>query len=478
MKHLRCCLKISVAFLFFLPSTSFSQKTWTLKECIDYALKSNISVQQSYISSKLAEVSYQQSVGSFFPSINANAGLNYNYGRSLDPTTYQYINSTFQSGNGSLSASVPLFQGLELQNTLKKNKIDVRASEQDIVKTQNDIALAVASSYLQVLYSQEQLKAANDRIEQVKQERNRTKLLVDNELLAEGSLLDADALLATEEFNKVSAENLIRTSKLNLIQFMQLDSVADITIESPTLEVPGQESLTLSADAIYAEAEKTLPEIKSADLKVFSAEKNISIARAGRYPRLSVSGSLSSNFSNQATELYGLPIPTGQTSLTNYQTLSGEQVVQQQFIYNYRDVSFWDQVNDNFGKAVGFSLSIPIFNGFAVKSNVSRAKLNFESAKLNARQTRNATYKTIQQAHADATAALNKYNAATKSADALQKSFTYTEKKYNAGLLNSLDYVTSRNNLSKAQSDLIQAKYDFVLKLKVLDFYLGKSLSF
>jgi outer membrane protein len=477
MKHRGQLLKIIVATITFLPFQISAQKTWTLKECIEYALRSNISVQQSYISVKLSEVNYQQSVGSFFPSINASGGLNYNYGRSLDPTTYQYINSTFQSGNGSLNASLPLFQGLELQNTFKKNKIDVRASEQDIVKTQNDVALAVASAYLQVLYSQEQFKAATDRIEQVTQERNRTKLLVDNELLAEGSLLDADALLATEEFNKVSAENLIRTSKLNLIQFMQLDSVSDITIESPTLEVPGQESLTLSADAIYAEAEKTLPEIKSADLRVFSAEKSIGIARAGRYPRLSMFGSLSSNFTNQATTIVGNPVLIG-FAPTGAVTASGEQVLQPQYSYNYKDVSFGDQVNDNFGKAVGFSLSIPIFNGFAVNSNVNRAKLNFESAKLTARQTRNTTYKTIQQAHADAVAALNKYNAATKSADALQKSFTYTEKKYNAGLLNSLDYTTSRNNLTKAQSDLIQAKYDFVLKLKVLDFYLGKPLSF
>ncbi len=477
MKNRRLLFFICLYFTVFTQEIACAQKSWSLKECIEYALKSNINIDQSIITARLAEVSYRQSMGSFFPSVNASAGLNYNFGRSLDQTTYQFVNSTFQSGNGSLNASMPLFEGLELQNTLRKNRLDAEAGKQDVVKTQNDIALGVATAFLQVLYSQEQLQAANDRMEQVTQERKRTKLLVDNDLLAEGSLLDADALLSTEELNKVTVENLIRTSKLNLIQLMQLDFVTDIELAFPAVELPSQESLSLTADAIYKQAEQTLPEIKSADIRVFSAEKSIAIARGGRFPRLSVFGSLSSNFSNQARELNGTPvfngfIPTGAVTST------GETVLQPQYIYNYRDVSFTDQVNDNFAKAVGFSLNIPLFNGWSVKSNVSRAKLNFESARLNAKLTRNNTFKSVQQAHADALAAFNKFNAATKSADALQRSFTYTEKKYNAGLLNSLDYITSRNNLTKAQSDLLQAKYDFILKVKVLDFYLGKPLSF
>jgi outer membrane protein len=463
--------------LLMIPVSAWSQKTWNLKECIDYALRNNISVKQSIVAARLSRNAYVQGIGSFFPSLNGSAGVNYNFGRSLDPTSYQYIDQTFQSGSVSLSANVPLFQGLELQNTLRRNSIEAHASEQDVAKTQNDIALAVATAYLQVLYSTEQLKASVDRIDQVSKERNRTKLLVENELLAEGSLLDADALLATEEYNKVAAENLIRTAKLNLIQLMQLDSVNDITIDAPQLEIPSQEGLSQQADAIYSVASKNLPEIKAADMRLLSAQRSIDIARAGRYPRLSAFGSLSSNFTNQASTIDGLPVLVGYIP-TGAVTTTGEQVLQPQYSYQYKDTPIDKQLNNNFGKAVGISLAIPIFNGWSVNNNISRSKLNFENAKLSLQITKNNVYKTIQQAHADALAALNKYNAATKSADALQRSFTYTEKKYNAGLLNSLDYVTSRNNLTRAQSDLLQAKFDFILKLKVLDFYLGKPLAF
>jgi outer membrane protein len=466
----------SVLFLLLLQISSQAQKKWTLKECIDYALKNNISIQQAAVSAQIAEAAFNQSLGSFFPSINGSAGLNYNFGRSLDPTSYQYINKTFQSGTLSLSSSIPLFQGFELQHNLKKANLDLQAGITDIKKTQNDIALAVASAYLQVLYASEQLNAANIRIEAVTKEKNRTKLLVDNELLAEGSLLDAEALLATEEYNKISIENLLVSSKINLVQLMQLDSVSDIQIETPELEIPSQESLSLTAQSIYNEALKILPEIKSSELKLLSAKQSLSIARSSRYPKLSAFGSLSSNFSNQAQNVTGKDLigyaPTG--ALTS----SGEQVLQPIFNYHYQDISIRDQVDQNFGKAVGFSLSIPIFNGWAVNSNIKRAKLNVENSQLIHKQTKNNVYKNVLQAHTDAVAALNKYIASEKSVNAQNKAFLYTEKKFNAGLLNSIDYVNARNNLTRSQTDFIQAKFDLILKIKVLDYYLGKPLAF
>ncbi len=474
---------ITLLLLFFqalICKNIEAQKTWTLKECIDYALKNNISVKQASLSTQLAKSNYLQSMGSLFPSLNGSSGLNYNYGRSLDPTSYQYTNETFQSGNVSLNSNLTLFNGLEQQNTLRKNKIDVVASKWDEAKMQNDIALAVATGYLQVLYSNEQLKAAQDRLEAAAKQRERTKLLVDNELLARGSLLDAEAFLAGEELNKVSADNLVRTSKLNLIQLMQLDSLNDISIESPALEVPADNSLAITPENIFNSAISTLPEIKSADLKIMSAQKSIAIARGGRYPRLSMFGSLSSNFTNQAKTDNGVN-PTLIGYIPNQSiTTAGDAVLSPIYDYSksYDDTPINDQLNDNFGKSFGISLSIPIFNGFAVHSSISRAKINFESAKLNAQQTKNTVYKNVQQAHADALAAFNRLTAQKKNADALRESFVYTEKKFNAGLVNSLEYITSRNNMTKAESDLLQSKYDYILKLKVIDFYLGKPLSF
>ena len=463
-------------FIFFFSEVN-AQKIWSLKDCIDYALNNNISVQQSIIASKIAAATYQQSVGSLFPSINASSSLNYNYGRSLDPTSYQYVDQTFQSGGASLNGNLPIFQGLELQHNLRKSSIDFDASKLDVRKVQNDIALSVATAYLQILYSNEQLKATNDRIDAVTKERNRAKILVDNDLLAEGSLLDADALLATEEFNKASAENLLTSSKLTLIQLMQLEGASDIVIETPTLEIPSQESLSLSSESVYNEALKNLPEVKASELRLKSAKESLGIARAARYPKLSAFGSLSTNYSNQATSLDGSPVFTGYVP-SGAVTSSGEQVLQPVFNYKYIDTPLKDQLNNNFGKAIGFNLSISLFNGWVINSNIKRSKLSFENARLNALQTKNTVYKNVQQAHADAIAALNKYAAANKSVAAQEKAFLYTEKKYNAGLLNSIDYVNARNNYTKSQSDLIQSKFDLILKIKVLDYYLGKPLSF
>ncbi len=469
-----------IAFTLLLCTYNLNaQKIYSLKECLDVALKNNIAVKQSALNTQLAKNNFVQSMGNMAPSLNGSGGLNYNFGRSLDPTNYQYTNETFQSGNVSLNSSLTLFNGLELQNTLRKNKTDVIAGKWDEAKTQNDIALAVATAYLQVLYAQEQVKAANDRVEAAAKQRDRTKLLVDNELLAKGSLLDAEALLAGEELNKVTADNVVRTSKINLIQLMQVENLSDIMIESPNLEVTDENSLAQTPESIYNSAISTLPEVKSADLKIISAQKSIAIARGGRFPRLSVFGSLSSNFTNQAKTLNGKPLITGYIP-SGYVTASGEEIFQPIYDYSnvYDDTPLDEQLDNNFGKSVGFSLSIPLFNGFAVQSNINRSKINFENAKLASQQTKNTVYKNIQQAHADALSAFNRLNATKKNTDALQEAFTYTEKKFNAGLVNSLEYITAKNNLNKAKSDMLQAKYDYILKLKVLDFYLGKPLAF
>lgn len=460
-----------------LPAMGYGQKVWSLKECIEYALDHNIGIQQSALAAQMAEAARDQNLAGFFPSLNGSAGINYNFGRSLDPTSYTYNDQKFQSGTASLNVSLPLFQGFGIQNSYRKSISDLNAGKQDLLKSQNDIALAVATAYLQVLYSSEQLQATNDRIDAATTQRNRTRLLVENELLAEGSLLDAEALLSTEEYNKIVAENLLTNSKISLIQLMQLDSVADITIEKPQTEIPSEESTLLTPDAIYQQALKILPEIKAADYKITSSHYSLKIARGGRYPQLSAFGSLATNFSNQATTIDGAPsfigyIPSGAV------TASGEDVFQPVYSYKYKDTPFNKQLNNNFGKSFGISLSIPLFNNWAVNANIRRSKLNYESARLSALQVKNDTYKSIRTAHADAVAAINKYEAATKTKQAQEKAFGYTEKKYNAGLLNSLDYVNARNNLTKAQSDLLQSKYELILKLKVLDFYLGKPLSF
>ncbi|MEP7169497.1 MAG: TolC family protein, partial [Bacteroidota bacterium] len=236
-----------------------------------------------------------------------------------------------------------------------------------------------------------------------------------------------------------------------------------------------QSVLNIPVSEIYAASLKTKPEIKSADIKVLSAEKGLAISKGAYLPRLSLFGSLSSSYSSQSNTVVGVPIFGGYSPSQNV-TSAGDTVLTPIYNYAFQKTPLTDQFDNNFYKSVGVSLNIPIFNGLSARSSVKRSKLNYESAKYSAELTRSTLYKSIQQAYSDAVAALNKYKASEKSVDALTQSFNYTEKKFNAGLITSLDFLTARNNLTLSESNLLQAKYDFIFRLKVLDFYQGKPL--
>lgn len=470
----------ALLLLFFI--NAHAQTVWSLQQCIDYALKNNISIKQSEINNAINKGSIQTSVGSMMPSLNGSGNYNFNFGRNVDPYTYQFTNEEIRSANGSLNANLTLFNGFELQNTLKKSKLDYLAGKYDTDKIRNDVSLNVATSYLQILYAKEQLKLAGDRVDAAIKNRNRMKALVDGGSMAKGSLMETEAQLASEELAKVTAENTLKSAQLSLTQLLQLDSVAYIEIEVPALDVPEQSTLALTVEEIFSASLANLPEIKSAEYKMQSAEKAVSIANGGRLPRLSMFGSLSSGYSSQTRKaIFG--VPTGEFSP------SGNIAVNQTFDTSYvfaplisdtrfEDTPFNNQIKNNLSKSVGISINVPLFNGFQVNNNVRRAKLNLENSKLQKQLTYNTVFKSVQQAQNDAIAANNQYKASQKNAEAMQESFTYTEKKYNAGMANNYEYTLARNNLTKAQSDMLQSKYDFIFKLKVVDFYMGRSMSF
>lgn len=470
----------ALLLLFFI--NVHAQTVWSLQQCIDYALKNNISIKQSEINNAINKGSIQTSVGSMMPSLNGSGNYNFNFGRNVDPYTYQFTNEEIRSANGSLNANLTLFNGFELQNTLKKSKLDYLAGKYDTDKIRNDVSLNVATSYLQILYAKEQLKLAGDRVDAAIKNRNRMKALVDGGSMAKGSLMETEAQLASEELAKVTAENTLKSAQLSLTQLLQLDSVAYIEIEVPALDVPEQSTLALTVEEIFSASLANLPEIKSAEYKMQSAEKAVSIANGGRLPRLSMFGSLSSGYSSQTRKaIYG--VPTGEFSP------SGNIAVNQTFDTSYvfaplisdtrfEDTPFNNQIKNNLSKSVGISINVPLFNGFQVNNNVRRAKLNLENSKLQKQLTYNTVFKSVQQAQNDAIAANNQYKASQKNAEAMQESFIYTEKKYNAGMANNYEYTLARNNLTKAQSDMLQSKYDFIFKLKVVDFYMGRPMSF
>lgn len=439
---------ILISVFIFFCFNSNAQKSWTLQECIEYALVNNITIKQSEISREVSAINYTQSKGSFLPTLNGSTSYSYNFGRSVDPYTYNFTNQEIQSGNFTTNSNINLYSGLQLQNSLAQSKYEYMASNENLAKIKNDIALNVAAAYLQVLYSREALKAANERQESAMQTRDRTKIMVEAGSMAQGNLLDAEAALAAEELAVVNADNQLKSSLISLTQLLELKTTDGFLVVDPSVDLPDQSSLVLSPDEIFTTSLKVLPEFRASEWNLKSAEKSYRVSKGARAPRLNLFGSMTTGYSNYTRRITG------------------------------EKVSFSDQMDENFNKVMGVSLQIPILNGLSTESNIKRSRLNLENAKYTDQQTKNQLYKSIVQAHSDASAGLKRYAASEKAALSTAEAFTYAEKKYNVGMLSSIEFLNVRNNKSKAESDFLQAKYDLIFRIKVLDFYLGKPLTF
>ena len=456
-----------------------AQSTWTLQQCIQRALDYNISIKQSSLSNEINKASVDQSTASLFPSLNGNASQNYYYGRSIDPYTNTFTTQQVRSNSFSLSSSVAIFEGFIIQNTLKQSKLNYLASQNDLKKINNDVSLNVVNYYLQVLYNQELLKTTSDQLDATHVQRDRIKRMYELGSVNKGNFLDLESQLASDEVRLVQAQAQYDASLLSLTQLLELDSVQNFSIAQPDILVPEIDVAKFNILAIYTKALSNQPEIKSSEFKLASAEKGIAIARGGYSPRIYGSGSLSTNYSNSSqslvTYVYGPP-----NSIVSGYTQSGETVytVTPNVTPVFKETPFKDQLDNNLGKSIGLSLQLPIFNGLSTRTNVKRAKLNYEITKLNHELNKKNLYKSVQQAVNDASSSLKKYEAGKHSVDALNETLSYNQQRIDLGLISGYDYLIAKNNLAKAQVDLLQAKYDYIFRLKIIDFYLGTPLAF
>ncbi len=476
-------LKYLSILLCFTAITAVAQepvtaKTWSLEECIDYALKNNIQIQQSVYTSDISQVNLVQSEGQLLPEVNGSASHSYNIGRTVDRFTNQFADSKVLSQNFGVSADINLFSGLQTINTIKQNRYNYLASKYDIDKMKNDVSLNIATAYLQVLYNMDAVDVARNQMGITQLQVDRTKLLVDAGSSARGALLDIQAQLASEELTLTDAQNQLDISLLSLAQLLNLPSADGFTIVKPDLSSMADQLLASSPMQIYNTAVSNLPEVKSAELKVQSADKAVDVAWGGLSPRLSFSASYGTGYSGLSQRLVSLPSYQGYApngSLTS----GGDTVLSPVFSDpTYEKTPFGSQYKANVNKSFGFFLTVPIFNKLTVKTNIDRAKIQKLNADLNVESTKLQIRKNVQQAFADANAGLKKYASSVKALEATQESFKYTEQRFNVGMVNTTDYNTAKNKVIKAQTDLLQAKYEYVFKSKVLDFYQGKPLKF
>ncbi len=475
---------IPIVFIFsilFSFRSSGQQKKWSLEECISYAIKNNIQVKQQELNAEFSQNTLFQSRINALPTLNGAASHSYSFGRALDESTYLFtIDTAIQSNNFYISSSFTLFNGLQTQNTIRQNKYNLLVAREDVEKIKNDISLSISLAYLQILLNKELLEVSKNQLDITKQQIKRTSQLVEAGSLARGSLLEIQAQAASEELSVVNAENYLDISYLNLTQLLELETVSDFTILVPELPVPGEDFLIEQVNLIYKDAENVFPQIKSAEYSLKSSEIGLDIARGSRSPRISLQGSYSTRYSNIRSKLsigddkVVPPFPIGTVEGTGQTVYSFPQTITQMGEGNY---PFRDQFKDNLTYGLALNLSIPIFNGWQTNTAISNSKLSVLNSRYQLQYTKNLLYKEIQQSYADAVAALKKYRATEKAVSSMEESFRYTEQKFNVGLVNSVDYNTSKNQLTRTQSDLLQAKYEFIFKTKVLEFYRGNPLT-
>lgn len=434
------------AFLLVISGSIFAQKVYTLEECIQYALDNNIRIKQSMLDVSTGEINIRESKLDLLPSANASLSHSYGWGRSLDQATYTFVDKQTMQSYFNVNSDLTLFGGLQKINTMKQRQAEYLAAKYNSDKIRNDVSLGVAGYYLQILFSGELVNNAKQQLGVTKQQIERTRKLVDAGTLAKGSLLEIQAQGANEEVSLVQAENQLNLAYLDLLQLLELPAGTDMQIDIPKLGISDAPSI-LPVDAIFNVAQEIMPEIKSAEFNTESSFRALAIAKGSRIPSLSMSGAYGTSYSDQILNLNGDKKP------------------------------FNDQFNDNRNITLAFRLNIPIFNGYQINSYVGRAKLNYESANYNLELAHNTLRKNIETAYSDAVAAYASYSAREKSLNSLRESFKYTEEKFNVGMVNAIDYNVAKNQLSRAESDLLSGKYDYIFKLKILDFYLGKTIT-
>jgi outer membrane protein len=467
-------------FILFSVSWVQSQKVWTLVECVQYALEHNLTVKQQKINIDYAGNTYTQSKVAILPNLNGGASGSTSSGYSVDPFTYDYTEENVKSANFSINSSVTLFAGFQKMNTIAANKYNLHAALADYEKLKNDISINVSTAYLQILFAEEILAVAEKQLEITDLQVKQTKKLVDAGSLAKGSLLEVQAQQASDELQLVNAENQLNLAFLTMTQLLELGTADDFRIARPNLEELDESILAQPVLSIYNEAITRLPQVKSAEYNLLSAKKNLAVAKGSHSPRLSISGSYYTGYSNNRMK-YLFTEKVVPPQLIGY---TDSEVPQQVYTYESygfdqteQEYSFKDQFKDNAYKSLSINLSIPIFNNLNTYYGVENSKLNVMNNELMLDQTKNLLYKEIQQAHADAVAALKKFDASEKSLSAMEESFRYTNQKFDVGLVNIVDFNVAKSQLAQTESEQLKAKYEFLFKTSILEFYRGKTVN-
>jgi outer membrane protein len=474
--------KYLFTILIAILTTTFSisqTRKWTLNECVEYAIKNNITIKQSGLDKELSDISKSDAIGSFLPSINGQASHSWNIGLNQNITTGLLENQTTQFTSAGLSANVDIYKGLQNQNRLRKANLSIVASQYQLTKIQEDVSLNVVNAYLQILFNKENQKVQTEQLAYDNKQLTRTAELVKAGVIARGDLLDVKATVAADNQRLIAAQNALLISKLSLAQLLQLNDFQNFDIADADLPVKESAVMLQEPKTILEKAKQSRTDLKIASTNVEIAEKDLKIAQGAYQPTLqgfynfSTRASYSDRVVGAELDTANPYIPDASKKIVIVDNNS-YRVLQPNInpIFGNPD-SIINQFDQNKGQNFGISLNVPIFNGFATRNNIDRSKVALERSKIALEQQNLDLERTVYTAYTDTKGALKSYEAAVSTLEARQESFTYAKERYEVGLMNVFDFNQAQTLFVNAQSEVLRTKYDYIFRTKILEFYFG-----
>lgn len=475
------CLSFFFAGLFF-GATAQSAKVWSLEECVAYARDNNITLAQNRLNVESANIDFFQSKMAFAPTVSSSLFAGYSFGQRLDQFNLTFVNQRTATANLGISGNLLLFAGFQNINRLKQAKYALEANRYAVNQAENDLSLNLANAYLQLLFAQERLRITEGQIMLTKNQMERTTNLYEAGAATRGELLNIEAQLTREQINKVNSENAVQQTKLALIQLLNL-AEDDITVKELEVEIPADaESILIrSPFDVYMKASENHPGIKSAEMSELSSRKAIEVAKGAFSPSLFLSASYGTGYSSLSQRITDTLVTITPQAPLVFPTNQGDTVVISQpptinVDFKRQTTPLFRQMQQNQNTQVGFSLSIPLLNGLQNHSNLKRAKIQLLNSRLNVDLQRQNLRNIILTAFSDARAGFVTFQANKKNVEALSEAFQYAEDKFNAGAMNALDYSNAKTQLNNAELETLLARFEFIYRIKILEFYMGKDL--
>ena len=471
-------IKIISLLIILITSVSYGQKKvreWTLKECVEYALENNISIKQSELNVEDAAIDKSDAIGNFLPTINGSASHSWNIGLNQNITTGILENTTTQFTSTSVNLGVNIFSGLRNINRLRRSNLNILANHYQLSDMKDNISLNVANAYLQILFNKETLNVQNSQYNISKQDLERTKVLADNGVVPRGDVLEIEATVATQEQQIIIAENALRLSKISLAQLLLIDNYDEFDVAGEDYILPSSNVINIDPRIIFDKALEIRNDIKLSETNVEIAESDLKISRGALLPTISGFYGYSARAS-YSDQIIGVELNSDNpTSQIGFLTDDPNQTVSAP---NFSPITggpdgIFSQFARNDGHSFGLQLSVPILNGFSARNNVKRNKVNVERAKYRFDQDKLDLENTVNQLWNDARSAFKTYEAAEKTVKARRLAYDYARERFNVGLMNSFDFSQTQSRVDNAEAELVRSKYDYIFKLKVLEFYFG-----